>query len=117
LPALLVCGLLLQAVSGCSDLNWPFHRATSSAAAAPADSGSDTECDDIRAQIRDAQEARREAPTTTTNSDIMNAAQAKADKRIDDLRQRSDALDCPDEPDVSLGRQPPLQPAPGGGSR
>src|ERR1039458_187355 len=62
-------------------------------------------------------ETRREAPTTSTDSDIVDAAQGKADKRIDDLRQRYDALDCPADSAARRNRLPPLQPAPGGGNR
>jgi len=108
-----LCSLL--AGSACTDLNWPFHRAHSGAATSQ--DGSTEECTDIRAQIRDAQETRREAPTTTTNPDIVNAAQGKADKRIEDLRRRYDELDCPEDAGARPGRQPPLPPAPGGGNR
>ena len=114
---LILCGscAALLGTSGCGDFNWPFHRAHASAATSA--EGNSDECADIRGQIRDAQEARREAPTTTTNPDIVNAAQGKADKRIEDLRRRYDDLDCPGDASMRPGRQPPLQPAPGGGSR
>jgi len=85
--------------------------------AAPGESGSDAECADIRVQLKDAQEARREAPTTSTNPDIVSAAQGKADKRIEDLRQRYDALDCPEEATQTPAKEPPLQPAPGAVNR
>jgi len=116
------CGLPLLLLGGCADLNWPFHHPSAPVSAAPGDRGADSsgsaaECADIRAQIRESQEMRREAPTTTTDSDIVNAAQGKADKRIDDLRQRADALDCPSDSPSSHNRMPPLQPAPGGGNK
>lgn len=117
---------LLVSVSACEDINWPFHRAHSSSSSAPADAATgnsngnttdgDSECADLRAQIRNYQESRREAPTTSTNPDIVNAAQGKADKRIDDLQRRYDELDCPSSDSDATnrpGRQPPLQPAPG----
>jgi hypothetical protein len=115
--------LALLLLAGCSDLNWPFHHPGASDSAATAKGGAEVdqstaECANIRAQIKDNEETRREAPATTTDADIVNAAQAKADKRIDDLRQRADALDCPN--DSSAGeskRMPPLQPAPGGGNK
>jgi hypothetical protein len=119
---------LLVGVSACEEINWPFHRAQSSSGSAPADAAAgsngttsgDSECADLLAQIRDNQESRREAPTTSTNPDIVNAAQGKADKRIDDLQQRYDQLDCPSaDSDAARrpGRQPPLQPAPGAVNR
>jgi hypothetical protein len=113
------CALLLLAVSGCEDFNWPYHRASASTSALPADSSgaadNAAECANIQAQIKDSEETRREAPTTSTDTDIVSAAQGKADKRIDDLRQRYDAMDCPTESSPGRSsRQAPLQPAPGG---
>jgi hypothetical protein len=109
---------LLLALGACENLNWPFHHAhsDSSASGTAAEGGTDPdECADILTQIRQNREARREAITTSTNPDIVSAAQGKADKRIDDLQRRYEELDCPaanadaDRP----GREPPLQPAPG----
>jgi hypothetical protein len=123
-PTLLLLSLL--ALTGCSDLNWPFHHPGAQATSTAGDhaDGGDSvaaQCADIRAQIRDSAETRREAPATTTDPNIVDAAQGKADKRIDDLHQRADALDCPsdaptDSPSQS-NRMPPVQPAPGGGNR
>ncbi len=117
-----LCSLSLLLVAGCSDLNWPFHHPGAPEGSAPTEhsAGSDSasECADIQAQIRDSETARREAPATSTDADIVNAAQGKADKRIDDLRQRADNLDCPSEPATGDAiRVPPLQPAPGGGNK
>jgi hypothetical protein len=112
-----ICCLLLLGVSGCEDLNWPFHRARESSSSTAGDNGGGdiaAECADLRGQIKDNEEMRREAPTTTTDTDIVNAAQGKADKRIDDLRQRYDELDCPADSSGGSNRLPPLQPAPGG---
>jgi hypothetical protein len=116
----------LLALAGCSDLNWPFHHpeATTPATAADRAAGGDSvaaECANIRAEIRGNAETRREAPATTTDPNIVDATQGKADKRIEDLHQRADALDCPsdaptDSPSQS-NRMPPVQPAPGGGNR
>jgi hypothetical protein len=120
LPAIVTCLLLSSALCGCEDLNWPFHRPQSSSTSSPGDdggSGNASECADIRAQIKDNQESRREAPTTSTNQDIVDASAGKADKRIDDLQTRYDALDCPSDVTPGPGRQPPLQPAPGAVSR
>ncbi len=120
LPALANCALLALGVTGCEDINWPFHRPESRATSSPSDdtgSGNASECADIRAQIKDNQESRREAPTTSTNQDIVDASAGKADKRIDDLQTRYDALDCPSDTTPGPGRLPPLQPAPGAISR
>ena len=114
------CLLLGVGLAGCEDLNWPFHRAQSSSTSSPGDdsgSGNASECADIRAQIKDNEESRREAPTTSTNQDIVNASAGKADKRIDDLQTRYDALDCPSDESPRPNRLPPLQPAPGAVSR
>ncbi|HEY6453262.1 MAG TPA: hypothetical protein VIX87_11760 [Steroidobacteraceae bacterium] len=115
------CCCLLLLACGCSDINWPFHHhsGTQPAAAPAAGAAGDdaAQCADIRAQIKDSEEDRREAPTTTTNPDIVNAAQGKADKRIEDLRERYESMDCPDETPGSPIKIPPLQPAPGGGNR
>jgi len=120
LPAVAICALLGLVLAGCEDLNWPFHRAQSTSTSSPGDdnsTGNASECADIRAQIKDNQESRREAPTTSTNQDIVNASEGKADKRIDDLQTRYDALDCPSDESPNRGRLPPLQPAPGAVNR
>jgi hypothetical protein len=115
---------LLVSLGGCEDINWPFHRNASSdsapmAPAAEAAGGSEIEaqCADIRAQIKDSEEQRREAPVTSTDPEIVNAGLGKADKRIEDLRARYDELDCPSDADPQPGRVPPLPPAPGAPSR
>ncbi len=120
LPAIAICALLGAGMAGCEDLNWPFHRAQSTSTSSPGEDnggGNASECADIRAQIRDNQESRREAPTTSTNQDIVAASEGKADKRIDDLQTRYDALDCPSDSEPNRARLPPLQPAPGAPSR
>jgi len=120
LPAVATCALSGLVLAGCEDLNWPFHRAQSTSTSAPGDdnsNGNASECADIRAQIKDNQESRREAPTTSTNQDIVNASEGKADKRIDDLQTRYDSLDCPSDESPTRSRLPPLQPAPGAGNR
>jgi hypothetical protein len=112
-----ICCLLLLGVAGCEDLNWPFHRARESSTSTAGDNGGNdiaAECADLRGQIKDSEEMRREAPTTSTDTDIVNAAQGKADKRIENLRQRYDEMDCPADSSEGPSRLPPLQPAPGG---
>jgi hypothetical protein len=128
LAAAALWGLLpVLVLAGCSDLNWPFHHPSSapvSVNTGGTSAGGDStaaECADIRAQIRQNAAERREAPATTTDPNIVDAAQGKADKRIDDLHQRAEAMDCPsdaptDAPSQS-NRMAPVQPAPGGGNR
>jgi hypothetical protein len=120
LGTVLALGLAGLGLAGCEDLNWPFHRAQSTSTSSPGEdngNGNASECADIRAQIRDNQESRREAPTTSTDQDIVNASEGKADKRIDDLQTRYDTLDCPSDESPGRGRLPPLQPAPGAVNR
>jgi hypothetical protein len=73
------------------------------------------ECEQLRSEIRANQQAVREAPTISTSPEIVAAAEAKADKRIDDTRSQLDELDCPPEPDSGGKLRPlaPLPPAPG----
>jgi len=113
--ALLSCGLLL-ALAGCAEVSWPYHRDSEPVTPAPDATPGDlaSQCSNIQADIRANQETRREAPTTTTYSDIVDAAQAKADKRIEDLQQRADNMGCASDAPTEPLRTPLLQPAPGG---
>ena len=97
----------------------PVLRGSAASAIEPAPGISDpvaAECEQLRAQIRANQQDVREAPTTSTSPEIVAAAEAKADKRIDDTRARLDDLDCPSDSDDSARprRLAPLPPAPGG---
>ena len=121
-PARLLCAafgaVLLLTLVGCSEGSVPVLRGSApSAIVAPADGGDPVaaECEQLRAQIRANQEAVREAPTTSTSPEIVAAAEAKADKRIDDTRARLDELDCPRDTGNSNKppRLAPLPPAPG----
>jgi len=96
-------------------MSWLHHSRPASESSGAADESGDNsaECADIRAQIRDSEEKKREAPVTSINPDIVSAAEGKAELRIEELRQRYDALDCPGDAAPSPGRVPPLQPAPG----
>jgi hypothetical protein len=115
---------VLLALVGCSEGSIPVLRGSAgksaSAIAAPADGADPTaaECDQLRAQIRSNQQALREAPTISTSPEIVAAAEAKADKRIDDTRSRLDELDCPSDADNSakVPRLAPMPPAPGAGN-
>jgi hypothetical protein len=111
---------------GCSDLSVPVLRSRAAdppplEATAPDGTGADraertaAECAQLRAEIRANQQAVREAPTISTSPQIVAAAEAKADKRIDDTRSQLDELDCPPEPDTGEKLRPlaPLPPAPG----
>jgi hypothetical protein len=116
---------VLLTLAGCSSMSMPVLRSRASDAAsisaAPA-SGADptaAQCAQLRAEIRSNQQAVREAPTTSTSPQIVAAAEAKADKRIDDTRTRLDELDCPAEDDsfgVKVRPLAPMPPAPGGAS-
>jgi hypothetical protein len=120
---LLCAAALLLVLEGCGYISIPVLRSRASDApstvAAPA-SGADptaAECAQLRADIRSNQQAVREAPTTSTSPQIVAAAEAKADKRIDDKRARLDELDCPAEDDdsgVKVRPLAPMPPAPGG---
>jgi hypothetical protein len=123
--ALLSAAALLLLVEGCSYISMPVLRSRASDApstiAAPA-SGADptaAECAQLRTEIRSNQQAVREAPTTSTSPQIVAAAEAKADKRIDDKRAQLDELDCPAEDDgsgVKVRPLAPMPPAPGAAS-
>jgi hypothetical protein len=123
--ALLGAAALLLLVEGCSYVSMPVLRSRASDAPSPgaaAASGADStaaECAQLRADIRSNQQVVREAPTTSTSPQIVAAAEAKADKRIDDKRARLDELDCPPEDDgsgVKVRPLAPMPPAPGAAS-
>ena len=125
LPRPLACAALgaalLLTLAGCSEGSVPVLRGNASAApsavATPAE-GTDAvaaECERLRAEIRSNQQAVREAPTISTSPEIVAAAQAKADKRIDDTRARLNGLNCPSD-SGDTGQPPrlaPMPPAPG----
>jgi hypothetical protein len=112
---------LLLTLAGCSAVSVPVLRSRATAepraiAATPAEGGDAVaaECERLRAQIRSNQQALRAAPTSSTSPQIVAAEEAKADKRIEDMRTRLDELDCPDNNGTSRPpRLPPLPPAPG----
>jgi hypothetical protein len=110
-------GLLgaVLAQTACSDPPVLRSRADS-AISAPTNSSDPVaaQCQQLRDQIRVDQESQREAITISTNPQIVAAAQAKADQRVDQLRDRLDALDCPDQgkQDTSGPRIAPLPAAP-----
>jgi hypothetical protein len=121
-PSVAVGAFLLLTIAGCSEGSMPVLRSRARAApppiAASAD-GSDPKaarCEQLRAEIRSNQQAVREAPTTSTSPQIVAAAQAKADKRIDDTRTQLDDLDCASDSGkagVKVAPQAPIPPAPG----
>jgi hypothetical protein len=109
---------LLLTLAGCSEGSIPVLRGRAgdapSAVATPA-AGTDpvaAQCEQLRAQIRSNQQAVREAPTISTSPEIVAAAQAKGDKRIDDTRARLDELNCPSDHDASVKPPRPLAPLP-----
>lgn len=116
---IITAAALLWTLAACS--GGPVLRGSAPPAGpAPAD-GSDpiaSQCAQLRSDIRAYQEDRREAPSTSTSPQIVDAAEGKADHHIDDLRQQLDDLDCPSDSDASSKTRPlaPLPPAPGGNS-
>jgi hypothetical protein len=115
---------MLLTLIGCSEGSIPMLRGSegsSPPALEPSANGADAtaaECEQLRSQIRTNQQAVREAPTISTSPEIVAAAEAKADKRIDDTRARLDELDCPSDSDSSAKVRPlaPMPPAPGAGN-
>jgi hypothetical protein len=82
-------------LASCSDP--PVLRSSlDSQISAPANSNDPVaaQCQQLRDQIRSNQETQREADTLSTNPQIIAATQAKADQRIERLRDRMDELDC-----------------------
>jgi hypothetical protein len=123
LAAAIASAMLLTAI-GCSEGSIPMLRGSEGRSPppleAPAEGGDATaaECEQLRSQIRTNQQAVREAPTISTSPEIVAAAEARADKRIDDTRARLDELDCPSDSDSSAKVRPlaPMPPAPGAGN-
>jgi len=91
------------------------HEPADRSAAAGTSAPQEDECEHLRAQIRAQQQRERQAPTTSTDENIVNAAEAKADHRLDDLQSQYDAQNCSnsDRP-PARARTPPLPAAPGG---
>lgn len=107
--------LTLAVIAGCTI---PIRRDADTTSSVPA---GDTptgdalaaECAELRTEIRTNQQNRLQAPATSVTPQIVDAAQAKADKNIYDLQQQYDELGCPDQPKDN-GRQPIIPAAPGG---
>lgn len=107
--------LAMLAQTSCSDPPVLRSRADASVSLnTNSDDPVSAQCQQLRDQIRVDQESQREAVTISTNPQIVAAAQAKADQRIDQLRDRLDALDCPEQSkrDAAGPRLAPLPPAP-----
>jgi hypothetical protein len=108
-------------LASCSEL--PVLRSQADAhITAPADSADPAaaQCQALRDQIRANQEAEREAPTISTSPQIVDAAEGKADQRIDALQVRLDTLDCTNDSADSTDkttRIAPLPPAPNAPNR
>jgi len=106
------CLPVLLTLAGCSNLSWPWSRNHDSTAAVAPATGDDAECDRLRSAIKDNEERRRDASADSTSPEIVAAAEAKAGQKIDELRTRYEALDCPGEADPRY-RRAPVAPAPG----
>jgi hypothetical protein len=88
-----------------------FHHESSEASSASATQ--QDECEHLRTQIRAEQQRERQAPTTSADENIVNAAQAKADHRLDDLQSQYDAQNCSSAArPPARAKTPPLPPAP-----
>ncbi|HTT06236.1 MAG TPA: hypothetical protein VMF64_13200 [Steroidobacteraceae bacterium] len=53
------------------------------------------QCSDLRSQIREQQLDEQQAPSTSVSEEIVQAKEAHADQRIQNLQDRYDSLDCP----------------------
>jgi len=126
LGAVVLSLIALVGLTACSDLSVPVLRsraadppplepATGDGTGTTSADRTAAECAQLRSEIRANQQAVREAPTISTSPEIVAAAEAKADKRIDDTRSQLDELDCPSEPDTGEKLRPlaPLPAAPG----
>jgi hypothetical protein len=125
LSAAVLSAIALLGLTACSYLSVPVLRSRAAdppplESSTPDGTGTDradrtAECAQLRSEIRANQQAVREAPTISTSPEIVAAAEAKADKRIDDTRSQLDELDCPPEPYSGEKLRPlaPLPPAPG----
>lgn len=111
-PAVLTALGATLLISACSYFR---HEPSEMHATAAAPGTQQDECERLRAQIRAEQQRERQAPTTSTDENIVNAAQAKADHRLDDLQSQYDAQNCSSaERPPARVRTPPLPAAPGG---
>jgi hypothetical protein len=102
--ALMAAALLLMS---CSDP--PVLRSSlDSQSSAPPNSNDPVaaQCQQLRDQIRSNQETQREADTLSSNPQIIAATQAKADQRIEQLRDRLDELDCAHQGQQDVQRSP-----------
>jgi hypothetical protein len=108
-PAALAALSATLLVSACSLFH---HDARTAASTSSADQDG---CERLRVQIRTEQQRERQAPTTSTDENIVNAAQAKADHSLDDLQSQYDAQNCSSaERPPARSRTAPLPAAPGG---
>jgi len=96
----------------------PLQRGDASSSATPSagsSTGIQSQCVSLRDEIKTNQNKLRSAPTTSTNEDIVAAAQGHAAQRLDELQARYDELGCSAKAlPPSHGRFAPLPPAPGG---
>ena len=110
-PAVLAA-LAAALLSGCSLFH---HERAETTAAAGTSATQQDECERLGAQIRGQQQRERQAPTTSTDENIVNAAQAKADHSLDDLQAQYDAQNCSSAArPPARAKTPPLPAAPGG---
>jgi hypothetical protein len=109
-PALVTALSVALLTTACS----LFHHESDTRAAAGTSATQEDECERLRTQIRAEQQRERQAPTTSTEENIVNAAQAKADRRVDDLQAQYDSQNCSSAARPARAKTPPLPAAPGG---
>lgn len=117
--AIVAIPVLLCLLAACSGGVPILRSQADSRITVPTDSGGDStaQCQALRDQIRANQESEREAPMISTSPQIVEAAEGKADLRIEELRARLDNLNCPDDTAStsatgSTRRSVPFPPAP-----
>jgi hypothetical protein len=100
-------------LTGCS----LFHREPAPTASTPSTPAEQqAECARLAAEIRTYQEKQRRAPTVSADEDIVRAAEAKADKGLEDLQAQYEDMDCSAAAlPPTRARTPLLPPAPAPG--
>ena len=87
--------VLVAAAALMASCSFVLFKPTTPAAAAPADAADlNRECSSLRADIASGQHQQRNAPPTSSSPVIAEAAGAKADQKIEALKERYTSLGC-----------------------
>jgi hypothetical protein len=87
--------LLLVAAALMASCTFELFKPPAPAAAPPADAADlNRECSSLRADIASGQHQQRNAPPTSSSPVIAEAAGAKADQKIEALKERYTSLGC-----------------------